>query len=89
MQYSINHQPLQFHILIPQLLLIGDFFQTPHTLNGVEWTLRVEVLFYVFMLILRYTDLIGKRENFLPWILVGFYFNYWQSGSYSRRRILE
>ena len=24
--------------LIPQLLLIGDFFQTPHTLAGVEWT---------------------------------------------------
>ena len=34
-------------VLVPQLLLIGDFFGTPYSLGGVEWTLRVEVLFYV------------------------------------------
>lgn len=26
--------------------LFGDFFETPNQLNGVDWTLRVEILFY-------------------------------------------
>jgi peptidoglycan/LPS O-acetylase OafA/YrhL len=36
-------------VLIPRLLLLGDVFGTPYALNGVEWTLRIEVLFYAFM----------------------------------------
>lgn len=35
--------------LLAQLLLIGDFTQTPHALAGVEWTLRLEMLFYLCM----------------------------------------
>lgn len=40
--------------LIIQLLLLGDFFSAPYTLSGIEWTLRIELLFYMFMLIVRY-----------------------------------
>nr|HBK4931653.1 acyltransferase [Citrobacter freundii] len=47
-------------IIIPRLLLIGDFFDTPLALGEVEWTLRVEVLFYIFMGLLRTLGIISK-----------------------------
>lgn len=34
--------------LVHQLLLVGDFFSTPMAVGGVEWTLRIEMLFYLF-----------------------------------------
>jgi len=47
-------------ILIPRLLLIGDFFGTPLALAGVEWTLRVEVCFYAYMALMRYFSILQK-----------------------------
>ena len=46
------------NILIPRLLLLGDFFDTPLALGGVEWTLRVEILFYLFMGVMKKTKAI-------------------------------
>jgi peptidoglycan/LPS O-acetylase OafA/YrhL len=40
-------------VMIPRLLLLGDFFGTPYALAGVEWTLRLEVMFYLYMAVLR------------------------------------
>jgi peptidoglycan/LPS O-acetylase OafA/YrhL len=57
-------------ILVPQLLLVGDLFGTPYSLNGVEWTLRVEVMFYVFMAVLRSLNLMTNHQKILPYILV-------------------
>ncbi|WP_051555099.1 acyltransferase family protein [Legionella fairfieldensis] len=71
LQYWFMHLPVTPHILIPQLLLLGDFFDTPHTLSGVEWTLRIEVLFYIFMLCLRHLKIIGQYDYTLPWIIMG------------------
>ncbi len=67
--YSDGHIP-DIGTILPQLLLVGDFFGTPYTLNGVEWTLRVEVVFYVFMGVLRYLNLIHEYPKTLPWILL-------------------
>lgn len=47
-------------IIIPRILLIGDFFDTPLALGEVEWTLRVEILFYVFMGLLRSIGVINN-----------------------------
>ena len=55
-------------ILIPQVLLIGDFFQTPHALAGVEWTLRIEVMFYAFMTLLKTVGLFNKQQ-WMPFVL--------------------
>lgn len=55
-------------ILIPQILLMGDFFQTPHTLAGVEWTLRIEVMFYAFMALLKTVGLFNKQQ-WMPCVL--------------------
>lgn len=52
--------------LIPQLLLIGDFFQTPHTLASVEWTLRIEVMFYAYMALIKAFGGFA-RQRLLPW----------------------
>ncbi|KTD39102.1 acyltransferase [Legionella nautarum] len=67
--YSAHPGIINLQIIIPQLLLVGDFFQTPYSLSGVEWTLRVEVLFYLFMFTLRYFKIIGQYEYALPGVL--------------------
>lgn len=52
-------------VIIQRMLLIGDFTDTPYGLAGVEWTLRIELMFYVFMGVLKATGLIG-RPAILP-----------------------
>ncbi|MGY2253719.1 acyltransferase family protein [Pseudomonas reactans] len=48
--------------LIPRLLLIGDFFDVPNALAGVEWTLRIEILFYAFMATLKASGLFSNKK---------------------------
>ena len=56
-------------VLIPQLLLIGDFFQTPHALAGVEWTLRIEIIFYAYMAFLKWVGAF-RYQYILPWVML-------------------
>lgn len=35
--------------LWPRFSLLGDFLGTAHVLNGVDWTLRIELVFYAYM----------------------------------------
>lgn len=56
--------------IVPQLLLIGDLFNTPYTLAGVEWTLRIEIVFYLFMAALKYAGLLTSPRH-LPAIFIG------------------
>lgn len=58
-------------LLIPQLLLIGDLFATPYALNGVEWTLRLEILFYLVMAAFKAAGLFDNRKAALPYVLMG------------------
>jgi len=58
-------------VLLGQMSLFGDAFQVPHALAGVEWTLRVEVLFYLFMAALKVGGVIdGRWKAALPAVLV-------------------
>lgn len=57
-------------VLLPQLLLVGDVFNTSHALGGVEWTLRIEVTFYVVMAALRGGGVFSRFKRFLPLCLV-------------------
>ncbi len=54
------------HILtaVQQMSLLGDFFKTPLALAGVEWTLRIEILFYFLMFLLSFSFVI-KKKNYL------------------------
>lgn len=56
--------------MLPRLLLLGDFFDTPYALAGVEWTLRVEILFYAFMALLKAVHVL-QRPGLLPVVFVG------------------
>lgn len=50
---------------IPHLLLLGDLFGIPTSLSGVEWTLRIEVAFYVLMAIFKSSGLM-RNQQYLP-----------------------
>ncbi len=52
MEYSMGEQRVSVWVLLTQMTLLGDFFNTPYSLLGVEWTLRIEVLFYLYVGIL-------------------------------------
>lgn len=44
----------ELSVLVPRLLLLGDFFSLPYALSEVEWTLRIEVCFYVLAAAARF-----------------------------------
>ena len=56
-------------VWVPRLLLIGDFFGTPLALGGVEWTLRLEIAFYIVMAILKASGLF-RCQKYLPVVFV-------------------
>lgn len=47
---------------ILQATLLGDFFNTPYSLNGVEWTLRTEIIFYAFMGTMRTLGMFRRAD---------------------------
>ncbi len=53
-----------------QMSLMGDFFNTPYALSGVEWTLRVEIMFYFFMFILSFTKILRSNPYIYYSILI-------------------
>lgn len=53
--------PRSLQEVVSRLFLIGDFNGTPNGLQGVEWTLRIEVLFYLFMASLKAVGLFKNR----------------------------
>src|SRR3569623_80371 len=63
----IHGESPTFTTVLLRLSLCGDFFQLPYTLGGVEWTLRMEVLFYVFMALLKFCGFLdGRYTRWLP-----------------------
>jgi peptidoglycan/LPS O-acetylase OafA/YrhL len=49
-------------IILNQLTLLGDFSGTPYALGGIEWTLRIELIFYIMMFALCcFNRLFGRR----------------------------
>ncbi len=72
LNYYANGQFVGFGVLLQQMSLLGDFFETPHALKGVEWTLRIEVLFYVAMAVLKFAGFInGRFTPAFPYVLAG------------------
>lgn len=59
-----NPDPLT---LLAQLTLAGDIFGTHYALDGVEWTLRAELLFYIFMTIASALKITTNYIRFLPY----------------------
>jgi len=55
--------------LLWQISLLGDWAGAPYALGGVEWTLRLELGFYLLMAALKMIGLTGWRGGAsLPWV---------------------
>ena len=39
--------------ILKKISLLGDFFKEPYSLGGVEWTLRIEIMFYILIAIMN------------------------------------
>lgn len=61
--------PSPSEILI-RLLLLGDFFGTINALAAVEWTLRIEMTFYVIMALLKTSGFLAQ-PRLMPVAVVG------------------
>lgn len=62
--------PEQLPTLLSQLFLVGDLFGTPHSLQSLEWTLRIEVLFYLYMAILHSLGVMHRYQKLFPYVLI-------------------
>jgi peptidoglycan/LPS O-acetylase OafA/YrhL len=62
------HSILPWHLLWPQLTLMGDFIGIPGAL-AVEWTLRIEVVFYLFALVLACLPALAQRYRLIIAVL--------------------
>ena len=67
--HSVMQVPLpNLSEFLLKLTLLGDISSTPYALSGVEWTLRVEIMFYIFMGVVKYFGVIDK-PMYLPFVL--------------------
>ncbi|MBB5608022.1 MULTISPECIES: acyltransferase [unclassified Janthinobacterium] len=70
--HYLFHQPFPgLRIVAIQLSLLGDWLQAPYALAGVEWTLRIEIVFYLLMAALKSVGLLNRFRPLLPWVLLG------------------
>lgn len=67
--YTTSHIPSTM-VIVQQLLLVGDFFNTPYALWGVEWTLRVEVMFYIYMGLIKKSGIYDSHKKNLPIVYI-------------------
>jgi peptidoglycan/LPS O-acetylase OafA/YrhL len=68
--FANGSQEINWPQTFARLSLLGDWFGTPYGLAGVEWTLRIEILFYAAMTILKWTG-IWRRFEALPFVFLG------------------
>lgn len=60
-------------ILIKRALLIGDFYDLPPALAGVEWTLRIEIMFYLFMYLIKSARILSIPKLLPPIFVLAVY----------------
>lgn len=63
-----------FYSLFLQISLLGDFFNLDYGLGGVEWTLRMELYFYIIMYIFRFFDIFNNRFFSLNYVIISFFY---------------
>lgn len=67
--YNVMNVPLPtVSEVLWKLTLLGHISSTPYALSGVEWTLRVEVMFYIFMGVAKHFGIIDK-PMYLPFVM--------------------
>ena len=75
--HSLNNNPFNYGNLLLQWSLLGDFFNIPYSLAGVEWTLRVEILFYILMALISFIGIQNKGYIVLMlFVVITFFLKY-------------
>lgn len=83
LNFIVNNKPIPSIIdVIITCSLMGDFFNHPLALSGVEWTLRIEVLFYLLIALFKKTTVINK-PNILLFIYLILVFILYKFGPFS------
>lgn len=62
--------PPEVGVILSRMALVGDWFATPYGLAGVEWTLRIEIMFYAVMALLKGLNC-WRRLDLFPFVLFG------------------
>ncbi|MHA2903166.1 acyltransferase family protein [Ralstonia mannitolilytica] len=73
--------------LLMQLSLMGDFTTTPGVLNSVDWTLRIEVLFYLFMAVLSALKIVRGDGRVLACVFLTATVALGQFGPFPREKV--
>ena len=69
-RWIIQGHGVSFPTLLGEMSLFGDFLHVSPSLGGVEWTLRIEILFYIFMAACKALGLLnGQWQRFFPPVL--------------------
>ena len=69
--HFLFHQPFPgMRVVFAQMTLLGDFLHAPYALSGVEWTLRIEIAFYLFMAVLKSVGVLNQYRRLLPWAML-------------------
>jgi|688.fasta_scaffold324842_3 peptidoglycan/LPS O-acetylase OafA/YrhL len=66
---SDNLFNISFKVFVGSTTLLGDLLQVPNQLNGVDWTLRVEIFFYLLV----FLYLILNRLMYFKYIYSAFF----------------
>ncbi|MBK2092375.1 acyltransferase [Francisella philomiragia] len=75
--YYIHDTVTPIKTIMIQMSLMGDFFNTPEALGGVEWTLRLEVIFYLFMAVICFMKINNKGYTLLLiFVLITLFLSY-------------
>jgi peptidoglycan/LPS O-acetylase OafA/YrhL len=70
LQFAITDRSIPpWESLRPRLSLLGDFTGTDHVLNGVDWTLRIEFVFYIFVFLTAFLNTSKASKNLKPMLL--------------------
>ena len=59
---------------LAKIFLVGDLFGIPYGLGNVEWTLRIEMYFYILMAFLKYTNILYNSLFSLNFVMISFLF---------------
>ena len=67
----VSNQPSpSLKVVVASLSLLGDFKGAPNQLGGVDWTLRIEILFYAFTALGLILFALFKRAKDVRWVVL-------------------
>lgn len=61
--WVITKEPFEYKLLFSYTLLLADIVNSPTVLGGVDWTLRIEIIFYLYIGILMWRNKLNYNST--------------------------